>query len=716
MKTFQDFDIDDAKVRMEERRSLLPKGFRRVQNVKRITRVSPAWPGVIVATILFAWWTWFVVSDVVRPPSKRPGIGVDGERYYGFDEIIPSVKLKWYPCFEAPGSNFKCARLTVPMDYHRPLNESDDNPKVHIALILIPGSHTGDAQFSKSPLLLNPGGPGGSGTFFGLKAGREIQQIVGEDQDVIGFDPRGVGATTPRADCFSYGGTYDGVGDDQARGDYHRLLFTATGAGIGIANSSSTALRHLDARAKTMAKLCAEKDSLSGKDSIFRHAGTPSVARDMLSIVDAWDEWTASVMEESPYDDPTDFDTSDEKDSDHEPAEVSLETKGKLMYWGFSYGTLLGSTFASMFPDRVGRLVLDGVVDADHYVAPIWKESQRDADKVWSSFFKYCHEAKSSCQFYKPNDEITDIEERFESVMENLKENPISLVMKDTLTPFILTYSDIKFVVFMALYAPMQGFRSLAALLVILERNLGDWFEFDTTPPSYDLKPVCEHSQPRWSYADDAQRAIMCSDKRYPLNQTFSDIENMFEDLGAQSTFADAWMTIMIQCSGYDIESIDPPMRWDDHPAHRQEPIKTSFPLLYISNTADPVTPLAAGLKMTTKFADAGFFEQESEGHCSIAVKSRCTIAKIRAYFREGKVPGVPKLGTSGTNLLDGEWEKCPTDERPWHEYQPPDEEENSDAKAAELGRLEAWGGIRDAFAKIDVWGAREFSRFEIAL
>lgn len=87
MKTFQDFDIDDAKVRMEERRSLLPKGFRRVQNVKRITRVSPAWPGVIVATILFAWWTWFVVSDVVRPPSKRPGIGVDGERYYGFDEV-----------------------------------------------------------------------------------------------------------------------------------------------------------------------------------------------------------------------------------------------------------------------------------------------------------------------------------------------------------------------------------------------------------------------------------------------------------------------------------------------------------------------------------------------------------------------------------------------------------------------------------------------------
>lgn len=171
-----------------------------------------------------------------------------------------------------------------------------------------------------------------------------------------------------------------------------------------------------------------------------------------------------------------------------------------------------------MFPDRVGRLVLDGVVDADHYVAPIWQESQRDADKVWSSFFKYCHEAKSGCQFYRANDEVTDIEERFESVMKTLKENPISYVLKDTLTPLILTYSDVKFLIFMALYAPMQGFRSVAGLLDILERNLGDWFGVYPTPPSYDLKPVCAHSQPRWSYPDDAQRAILCSDKKYPVS------------------------------------------------------------------------------------------------------------------------------------------------------------------------------------------------------
>ncbi|KAF7907726.1 uncharacterized protein EAF01_005312 [Botrytis porri] len=705
MKTFQDFDVEDVKV--EERSSLLPKTIRRVKNVK-VVRGSPKWPGLTIATILFVWWTWFVISDLVG--SGEPISDVHGKKYYEFDEIIPSKKLKWYPCFDVPRSRFKCARLTVPMDYHRPLNESDDNPKVHIALILIPGNHTGD-KFSESPLLLNPGGPGGSGTLFGLAAGPLIQNIVGGDQDVIGFDPRGIGATTPRADCFSYGGTYDGVGDDQARGDYHRLLFNTAGQAIGLANTSSTALRHLNARAKAMAKLCAEKDSLSGQSSIFRHAGTPSVARDMISIIDAWDDWTSSIKEESTYYNTADFDLPIQR----EPEDASLETKGKLVYWGFSYGTLLGSTFAAMFPDRVGRLVLDGVVDADNYVAPIWLESQRDADKVWSSFFRYCHEAKSACQFYRKTDKVTDIEERFESVMWRLKESPISLVSKDTLIPFLVTYSDVKYQIFQTLYAPLYGFQAVAQLLDILERNPEDWIEFTPTPPLNDFEFVCKHSQPKWSYFDDAQRVILCSDKKYPLNHTYSEIESMFEDMEAQSAFADAWMSLMIQCSGYDIQSIDPPMRWDDHPAHRQKPIKTAFPLLYISNSADPVTPLFAGVKMATKFVDAGFFEQESEGHCTIAVKSRCTIEKVRAYFRDGKVPDAPRFRGKGSDLLEGEWEKCPADEWPWHEYQPSALVTN-EVEAAELERLDAWGGIRDAFAQIDLWGAREFRRFDIAL
>jgi hypothetical protein len=227
------------------------------------------------------------------------------------------------------------------MDYHRPLNASRDNPKVHIALIMLPGVRAETEGFSKSPMLINPGGPGGSGVDFVLGAGRPIQKIVGDDQDVIGFDPRGIGATMPRVDCFSYpyasGSSMDGEEeDDYATGDYHRILYTAQVSGIGLPNSSTTALRSLDAHARVMGRLCAEKDSLSGKDSIFRHAQTPSVARDMLSIVDAWDEWTAGFEKEENSFTP-ELGHSEEDRQDTSRAS-ELDTKSKLVYWGFSYG------------------------------------------------------------------------------------------------------------------------------------------------------------------------------------------------------------------------------------------------------------------------------------------------------------------------------------------------------------------------------------------
>ena len=82
MKTFQNFAIDNAE--LEERRSLLPKTNQRVKSVK-ITRSSPAWLGLTIAAVLFIWWTWFVISDIVG--FKGPTLGADGKKYYDFDEV-----------------------------------------------------------------------------------------------------------------------------------------------------------------------------------------------------------------------------------------------------------------------------------------------------------------------------------------------------------------------------------------------------------------------------------------------------------------------------------------------------------------------------------------------------------------------------------------------------------------------------------------------------
>ncbi len=85
--------------------------------------------------------------------------------------------------------------------------------KVHVAVLLLPAltdAEKDGAGVRKQPLLLNPGGPGGSGTLLALLAGPAIQTIVGGDRPIIGFDPRGVPFTTPGADCWSRYLTGDG--------------------------------------------------------------------------------------------------------------------------------------------------------------------------------------------------------------------------------------------------------------------------------------------------------------------------------------------------------------------------------------------------------------------------------------------------------------------------------------------------------------------------
>jgi len=169
------------------------------------------------------------------------------------------------------------------------------------------------------------------------------------------------------------------------------------------------------------------------------------------------------------------------------------------------------------------------------------------------------------------------------------------------------------------------------------------------------------------------------------------------------SSWADVWMTGMIGCEAWPIKAIDPPMDWDDHPAHSPKPIKTSHPILFISNTYDPVTPLAAGLKMAKKFVNAGFLEQQSEGHCSIfSAVSRCTAEKVRAYIRTGEVPPSPVEGSENS---ESKWEKCQADEWPFHPYDRSNFVATNDIEAAEIQRMDAAKLIQMKSRAIKYWG-----------
>lgn len=171
------------------------------------------------------------------------------------------------------------------------------------------------------------------------------------------------GATTPKADCFAANG-WNGV-DGQNMGLMNRVTWDISGHEIGLVNSSNVALSKLDVRGRAHAKLCQRVSDESSDGSIFQYSSTPNVARDMLSIVHAWDAWRDSAAETAKAAQP--HPESDEMNSNRDQSPQAQSTKGKLVFWGFSYGTLLGATFAAMFPESVGRVMLDGVVDADHY-------------------------------------------------------------------------------------------------------------------------------------------------------------------------------------------------------------------------------------------------------------------------------------------------------------------------------------------------------------
>jgi pimeloyl-ACP methyl ester carboxylesterase len=217
------------------------------------------------------------------------------------------------------------------------------------------------------------------------------------------------------------------------------------------------------------------------------------VVRDLVEVVDKWDEWVA--REGLP----------------------ERELKGKLVYWGFSYGSYLGAAFARAFPERVGRVVLDGVVDAELYEEPMWAESLVDTDKVLLEFFRYCADAGKRCFLYRDGDQKEDVQRRYEAAMEGLRTNPIIFTHPRYFYPAVFRHELVKQLVFTSLYSPIQGFPMVAWLVNFIHQGdhslLGGMFQDEQLLCSISADPMLMRM------LSDAQRAIMCGDKFQPVGR-----------------------------------------------------------------------------------------------------------------------------------------------------------------------------------------------------
>lgn len=239
-------------------------------------------------------------------------------------------KLTWKDC-----SGAVCASLTVPVDYASP-----DGRTIDLAVVKVPAKR---ASKRIGALVVNPGGPGGSGVDYARAADFIVGPGVRDAYDVVGFDPRGVGRSAP-IDCVTDRQLDTFLGSDPTPDDPAEEKAFAAGSASFAADCGRTA------------------------GPLLAHVSTVDAAKDMDVLRSALGE-------------------------------------KKLTYLGKSYGTFLGATYADLFPTTVGRMVLDGVVPPDISSAEINLGQAKGFELATRQWAAYCVK-EGDCPLGKSVDQV----------------------------------------------------------------------------------------------------------------------------------------------------------------------------------------------------------------------------------------------------------------------------------------------------------------------
>ncbi|RAL10152.1 putative proteinase [Aspergillus homomorphus CBS 101889] len=578
----------------------------------------------------YTWWTLPVstTNNTTIQPSQSD---------FAWDEIVPSSSLQYYDCFKG----FQCARLEVPMDYHR---ADGQGQRLAIAITRLPAKVPVTDPRYGGAVLINPGGPGGSGVAEVLLDGRNLQAIMDAETDlsveprgeyvrdkyydVIGFDPRGVNNTTPGFSCFP--------------NIFAQRNWELQVAAEGMLGSGDGAFRRNWERAIALNMGCSNNLTTppeGGDEALGEHLNTPPVARDMLEIIERHGEWREKqgVAAQRQHDRANGYDQ-------HQRFVAQTRWRRgqeKLLFWGRSYGTVLGATFATLYPDRVERAVLDAVVDADKYYFDDGPNPIKDADAIFDRFTEYCDTVGSEkCPLYSEGG-ASAIKQTYLELEDALYNASLPVFSSSTRGPELVTWSDLKNILRQAMYQPIEGFPPLAQYASELARGDG--------AAVADLKssarvPLCPSAQcvqaGPWSAVCQvpdqnevyASSAVLCTDAVYLQNNDEESFHRYWKTLKEDSSmFADYWAGLRLGC-----------VSWNITPKWQMSGLvggNTSHPLLFVNNILDPVTPLSNAQKMSQRFPGSAVLQQDSEGHSTLAAPSLCVDKAIRQYFQRGELP-----------------------------------------------------------------------------
>ena len=448
-------------------------------------------------------------------------------------------KLSWRGC----GDN-DCATLSVPLDYAKPAGK-----KIGLAVLKV---RAGDKSERVGSLVVNPGGPGGSGVLFASAGKYQFGNDLADHFDIVGFDPRGVGKSDP----ISCGGTsrldeflaMDPDPDDAAERD------------------------RMDSLTQGFGNAC-----VADSGDLVKHISTQEAARDMDILRAALDE-------------------------------------PKLDYFGFSYGTFLGATYAELFPKNVGRFVLDGALDPSLSTAELSLEQARGFETALRAYVKDCVDG-GDCILGTTVDQGT---RRVRQLLDELETEPLPTKDGRPLTEGLGMMG-----VWLPLYAKDYWGSLTKALTQAIEDDRGD-----------DLLALADQyaSRSEDGYDDNSMAALIavnCLDHSDTIST--DQVPSRFAQFEAASpTFGRAFAFSLSACSNWPVKSGERSVALH---------AKGAPPIVVIGTTRDPATPLVWAQALAKQLDSGQLITRDGDGHTGFRQGSECVDDAVEGWLVEGRVP-----------------------------------------------------------------------------
>lgn len=470
-------------------------------------------------------------SDHSEPTGEK--VAAELEPYY-------SQVLEWEPC-----GDLRCATAEAPLDWNAP-----DEGAIELALVRQPAS--GEKIGS---LLVNPGGPGGSGYDF---IAESLDYAVGpeleERFDIVGFDPRGVGRSSA-VQCY-----------DAAQMD--EFIYGIVPAERG----SDEWIAEVEAANDDFGATCAERTG-----DLLANVDTVSAARDL-------DLLRAVLGDE------------------------------QLNYLGYSYGTFLGATYAGLFPEKAGRLVLDGAIDPAAGDDEVNKAQAIGFEQALRAYLSDCL-AGQECPFSGSVDDAADEVRR---LLASVEASPLQGSDGRQLGADALVTAIIY-----PLYSPESW------------SYLSDMFEsvmFGEADMALLFADGYYGREADGTYRDnstEAFRAINCLDYTYD-----ADVATMRQQAAELAEAA----PIIGPYFGYgDIGCV----AWPYASETERAPITAegAAPILVVGTTGDPATPYEWAEALADQLDSGVLVTYEGEGHTAYRKSNACVDDTVESFLIDGVVP-----------------------------------------------------------------------------